>query len=480
MASIVAGQLVLLFLTTVSLAGLFIHEALRRYRIPLPYEVAILCFGLILGLLLLADTGSEGVDLMQSVQLFASLNPNVVLFCFLPLLLFDSAFSINFHTLYTVAAPTFLLAGPGLLLITAFTSALIYGCFPYGWSFLTCLLLGSLLAATDPVSTVAILKQANAHHEISTIVEAESFFNDGVAYICYSLSLHLAMAAGGEVNRAPPGVLGSGGLNVGSEIGDLIRQSVGGPFFGWLFALVAVFLLGRVPHIMAVEVSATVTAAYLCYLLSTANVGASGILSLVVFGLFMGKWRNHGISPSVHRALSPVWHWLVFIANTVLFAIVGVIICRALFVSSGVQFRDFGYCILLYLVLQVTRIAAIVCLFPFSRLLGYSLSLSEVVMLCAAGLRGAVSLMLALLTSLEQGIPTGASSKMVFHTAGIVLLTNVVNGTSTMWLVHKLRLNEEALEDRLLQREVMRQLLRSADDELQRLKAERQSPSTPR
>ena len=465
------GHLIILFLTISILIGLLLTHLVERLpRFPVPYEVLTLISGVLLGLLLLSPSSST-VDLVEAVRLFSNVNPNLLLFVFLPILLFDSAFSINFHTLHTVIAPTLLLAVPGVVVITALTAGLVFLLFPHGWSVLPCLLFASLLSATDPVSTVAIMKRSHAFAQLTTIVEAEALLNDGVAFVLYSLFLNLCLAQAGDAGAGAPGVVGSGGisgLNVGAEIGDVVRNSVGGPLFGWVSALFAALLLSRLPHHMAVEVTGTVLAAYLTYLLSSSYVGSSGILSLVVFGVFMSKWRSAALSPSVHHALHVVWHWLVFVANTVLFTILGVIVSRSLFLTSGIGAADVGYTVLLYIVLHVTRVAAVVCLFPLSRLCGYTLSWREAIMLSAAGLRGPISLMLALLTALETGLDPNLTSKVVWHTAGIVLLSNVINGSASKRLVHALRLNEEALEDRIVLGDAMRRLQRSAEEELAR------------
>ena len=251
-----------------------------------------------------------------------------------------------------------------------------------------------------------------------------------------------------------------------------MRKSVGGPIFGWIFAIFAAFLLSRVTHHTAVEVTGTVLASYACYLLSTSYIGASGVLSLVIFGICMGKWRHGSVSPTVQVALYQVWSWLVFIANTLLFIICGVICCRGLFLNSDISGQDFGYCILLWCILQLTRFVAVALSLPLSRLFGYTLSWREIIMMSAAGLRGAISLFLALLTALEPGLDPAVTSKIVFHTSGIVLLTNIVNGCASKWLVRALRLSEEALEDRLLMEEAMRQLQLRLEAEAQRMKTE--------
>ena len=194
----VDGHLVILFIALSILLGLITRHCCQLYRLPVPYEVLILTVGAVFGLLLFADNASHDADdVVTSLHLAASLDPNLLLFCFLPILLFDSAFSINFHTLRTVIAPTLLLAIPGVVVVALLTGCLIFLLFPasYGFSLLQSLLLGSLLAATDPVSTVAILKELGAFEQVTTIIEAESLLNDGVAFVLYELFLDILLNA---------------------------------------------------------------------------------------------------------------------------------------------------------------------------------------------------------------------------------------------------------------------------------------------
>ena len=462
----VDGHLVFLFISLSLLLGLLIRQLCFYYRLPIPYEVLLLISGVLLGLFLLLDDGSHANnDLVSSLYLFATINPSLLLYVFLPILLFDSAFTINFRTLTLTIAPTLLLSIPGVVIIAFLTGALLLALFPYGWDLLTCLLLGAILSATDPVSTVAILKEVGAFEKVTTIIEAESLLNDGSAFVLYSLFLNILLASNSTSVEGE-----SASFSVGGEVGNVIRESVGGPLFGWVSAIVSSFLLSRVTHHTAVEVTGTVLAAYFSYVIATAYIGTSGILSIVVLGIFMGRWRNGALSPPVHHALLHVWAWLVYMANTLLFVLSGVIVCKFFFLSSDWEGSDFGYCFLLYLILQVTRFAAVGLLYPVVKAFGYRMSWREMLMMGFSGLRGTVSLMLALITGQQTGLKSKVSEKLIFHTAGIVLLSNVINGTACRFLVRWLRLNEDNVEDQIVMRQAVRRLRESVDGEMREMK----------
>ena len=448
------GHLVFLFLGLSVLLGLLTRQLVVHYRLPVPYEVVVLVVGVLLGLVQLSGSSD---DVVRSVSLLSHIEPALLLYVFLPILLFESAFSVNYRTLSIVLAPTLLMALPGVLIIALLTGGLIYASFPYSWDWAACMLLGSILSATDPVSTVAILKDVGAFDQVTTIIEAESLLNDGVAFVLYTLVLHILLASSSSQLTAEAA---GEAVSVPAEIADFIRKSVLGPVFGWSFAVVSSFTLSFVTHHTAVEVTGTVLCAYLCYLLADSYMGSSAVLSLVVFGLFMGRWRNASLSPPIHHALHHIWTWLVYVANTLLFLLSGVIVCRALFVlPSGVgTASDFGYLALLYLILQLTRAAAVAIVYPLCRLCGYRLSWREAVMLSWSGLRGTISLMLALMTAMEAGLDRETGDRMLFHTAGVVLLTNVINGSVSRLLVKKLRLNEDSVEDKRLGQLALRKL----------------------
>ena len=192
MSDDVDGHLIFLFMGFSVFLGLITRQIIVYYHISLPYEVVVLVVGVLLGLVQLSHADD---DFVNAVSVLSNIDPNLLLFCFLPILLFESAFSINYRTLSIVIAPTLLLAIPGVVIIALLTGALVFAVFPYSWDFLTCLLLGAILSATDPVSTVAILKEVGAFEQVTIIIEAESLLNDGVAFVLYTLVLHILLAS---------------------------------------------------------------------------------------------------------------------------------------------------------------------------------------------------------------------------------------------------------------------------------------------
>jgi len=114
-----------------------------------------------------------------SIRAWVHINPNLILFTFLPPLLFESSFAIEIHQFKKCFVQMVLLAGPGVVISTFSIGTAIHFFFPYDWEWKISLLLGGLLSATDPVAVVALLKELGANKKLNTIIEGESLMNDG-------------------------------------------------------------------------------------------------------------------------------------------------------------------------------------------------------------------------------------------------------------------------------------------------------------
>lgn len=107
---------------------------------------------------------------------------------------------------------------------------------------------GGLISATDPVAVVALLKELGASRTLSTLIEGESLFNDGTAYVMFSVTLKLVK---GEEFKA------------GHVIGEFCRLSFGGPLLGIIFGFVISMWILRIINNPILETNLTIAAAWL-------------------------------------------------------------------------------------------------------------------------------------------------------------------------------------------------------------------------
>lgn len=124
-------------------------------RTPVPYTVILIVLGLAFG----AATTVDALSFLQDFTAMARMDPHLMLFVFLPILIFESAFVMDVHTFRKTIGQAMILAGPGLLLCTFLTALVARYIFTYNWTWVTALMFGTILSATDPVAVVALLKE---------------------------------------------------------------------------------------------------------------------------------------------------------------------------------------------------------------------------------------------------------------------------------------------------------------------------------
>jgi len=232
-----------------------------------------------------------------------------------------------------------------MILATFSTAAFCFIIFSsYNWDFLEWCLFGSIASATDPVAVVAILRELSASETLSVIIEGESLFNDGMAILFFEIFKELVTSDGDEIQG---GALGA------HIIKKFIQLAVGGPVFGFVAAKIAIFLLNRIFNDATVEITITLVSAYLTFYVGEEILGVSGILAVVILGIVMNSERT-SISPDSEHALHHFWEMVGYLANTVLFVIVGITSVETA-VSSFVSWTDVGYLCAIYFLLAAIR-----------------------------------------------------------------------------------------------------------------------------
>ena len=179
--------------------GALLKSLLRRSRVP--YTVALFAVGLLVGLADRYGLFRAVPEVGEALTGVANINPDFILYIFLPVLIFDAAYELNLHIFKKTLANATLLAVPGLVICMLLTAVLLmvislavpgYG--QWTWSF--ALMFGALISATDPVAVVALLHELKTSKRFSTLVDAESLLNDGTGIVCFMLFFGVYTAAG--------------------------------------------------------------------------------------------------------------------------------------------------------------------------------------------------------------------------------------------------------------------------------------------
>jgi CPA1 family monovalent cation:H+ antiporter len=166
---------------------------------------------------------------------------------------------------------------------------------------------GVLIAATDPVSVIATFKAARVHGRLRLLIEAESLLNDGTAAVAF-------VAVLGALAGVHPGFV--------SITGMLLLTIIGGALIGAIVAAGFMLLAGRTPDHL-VEITFTTLAAYGSFFVAE-QFHMSGVLAALTAGLVVGNFRSSAlISDAGRHALEPFWEYVAFIANSLIFLLIG-------------------------------------------------------------------------------------------------------------------------------------------------------------
>lgn len=284
MTSSIAPWAVLLLVASV--VGVFAR------RLHVPYSVGLVVAGIGLALL----------PWHPSVTLSRELVYNGIL----PPLIFEAAFELRWDALRRNLALVVLLATVGVLLSALVTGSLMNGL--VHWPISASLLFGIVMAATDPVSVLATLKEIGARGRLALLIEAESLLNDGTAAVLFAIAI-------GFVTGEP--------LTYKAVAITLGATFAIGLLAGAIVAGVVLVIIGRTDDHL-IEAALTTVAAYGSFLLAE-NFGGSGILGTLTAGMLLGNLapRWGFFSEAGDRAVRSTWEFIAFLANSIVFLLIG-------------------------------------------------------------------------------------------------------------------------------------------------------------
>jgi sodium/hydrogen exchanger 10/11 len=428
----------LLFLFFAFAVGALVRHLFKKS--PIPYTVILICIGLVVGAV--SNVSSVIHDFTQ----LASIDPHLMLYIFLPILIFESAFAMDVHTFKKTVGQSLVLAGPGMVTSAVLTSVMARYLFNYNWPWTVCLLFGTILSATDPVAVVSLLKGLGAPIQLGTVIEGESLLNDGAAIVLFNVLL----------SELLPHVTQSG-LDIFLYF---VRVALVGPLFGWFMGKLTVLWLSHVFNDALIEITITLVSTYITYFIGEAYCQVSGVLSVVALGIEISS-RKSNISPEVEKFLHRFWEMLGYLANTLIFILVGVVISQQAF--SDVESLGWMYLIVLYFTLIVIRLIVVLVASPVISKIGYNLTWQHGVVISWGGLRGAVGLALALVVVQEGNANPGTilqtiGNHFLFYSAGIVVLTLLVNATTTEYLLKFLGMSDISHAKKLAMAQAVRRI----------------------
>jgi CPA1 family monovalent cation:H+ antiporter len=398
--------------------------AARRVGVPSP--IALVVCGLAVGLV----PGLPSVDL----------DPDLVFFVFLPPLIYGAGFNSSPRDLRQQARRIGVLA-IGLVAATTVAVAVAVKLVVPGFGWPEGFVLGAILAPTDPVAAVAIMQRLRVAPQLSAVIEGESLVNDGTGLVLYRLAVGATVSGAFSLLDGAWQLVatGAGGVAIGLAVGRLVNS-----------------VRGRIDD-APIEITLSLFTPYAAYIAAEA-IGASGILSAVTVGLYLGA-RSQGLFSATARIEAQgFWNALTFILESTLFLLMGLQIRD---VAGGIENLDAGRVVLtVVLTLVVVLGLRVVWMFsigPFLRRLIPGESKEEPPELGPgarlvagwAGMRGAVSLAaaLAIPADVDGGGAFPQRELIVFTVFSVIVLGLLIQGLTLPALIKATGLGRDEADD---------------------------------
>jgi CPA1 family monovalent cation:H+ antiporter len=386
----------------VGLLGLGVLVAIPARKLAIPYTVALVAVGLLVG------------ALHPTTEPW--LSREALFLIFLPGLIYAAAQHLDVPTLRQNKRAVLLLAVPGLVAAAALTSVAIALCAPLAGTgsprWVAGILFGTLISATDPTAVVALFGALGLPKRLLTIVEGESLLNDAVAVVLFSMALELATGTPFTLGRA---------------VLEFVRVASIGALVGAAVAWLVVWIGGWVSDAVS-RVALTTVAAYGSFLLAE-RFQASGVLATLVAGVLSTHPRLVGVPGSTERTvIESCWDYATFALNSLVFLLVGF-----QSVQLGEVFRLAVPIVVAFLVVTVTRALVVVVVARCLRRSSEAMPTSWTAVLVWSGLRGPLSMVLVL------DLPETLAERhlLVDITSGVVVLSILLQGSTMTPLLRR-------------------------------------------
>ncbi|WP_341864171.1 cation:proton antiporter [Gymnodinialimonas sp. 57CJ19] len=448
-----------IILVTTIIASLFLligaAEPLATY-LRLPFAVIIACFGILIGVaasFFLFTPLTDALNPVAEAILAFPISSDVFLYVFLPTLVFQVTLGLNLRRMADDWVPILVLA-----VVAVFVATFVVGYALALVSTLTlsaALLVGAIVSTTDPSAVVSIFRSISAPRRLARIIEGESLLNDAAAIALAALFLEFVMA-----NVPDP--------SVQSALAQFPVLLLGGAAVGWFAARIAIWIMALFGRYELAVISISIALPYLAYIFAEQSVGASGVIAVVAAAMTLQLTGPRRLPPLTWINLREVWDLLAHWAGALIFVLAALLIPRML---ETVTWRDLGLIVVVVIAAIVARALILYLVLPVLTRLRLSPVVERPfrVAILWGGLRGAVTLALALAVTESAAVPVETKRQVAILATGFTLFTLLVQGTTLRWVIKRLGLDKLSPLDSALYNQVIAVALQTVREDMSRV-----------
>ncbi|MGH6798343.1 MAG: cation:proton antiporter, partial [Roseiarcus sp.] len=373
--------------------------------------------------------------------LFANLpvGAETFIYVFLPLLVFEGAITADVRRMLEDAAPILMLAVVATVVCTAVVGVALWPL--AGLPLVVCLLLGSVVATTDPAAVIAVFRDVGAAARLTRLVEGEALLNDAAAIVMFTVLLGMIVSG-----RQPDFVGGAA---------QFLLSFFGGAALGVLAGRALLQLIPWTRDDRLAEATLTVALPYLVFIAAEHAFHVSGVVAVLTAGLTVSAFGRSRITPYNWSFITDLWAQIAFWAHSLVFVLASILVPKLLL---DMQFHDVVLVAALIVAAFAARLLVLFLLLPLLSLAKLTQPISTAYKLAIAwgGLRGALTLVLALAVTENPALKPEVQRFVAVLATGLVLFTLLVNGATLRFVIHLLRLDrlspvDQALRDRVLE-----------------------------
>ena len=360
------------------------------------------------------------------------------IYVFLPLLVFEAGIVTDTRRTLEDAAPILLLA----IVATLFTTAMIgLALWPLAAvSLVVCLLLGAVVATTDPAAVIAIFRDVGAPARLTRLVEGEALLNDAAAISLFAVLLGMIVSA-----QEPDIILG---------LREFFLSFIGGGVLGFLAGRALLAVIPWVRDDRLAETTLTLALAYGVFITAERLFHVSGVVAVLGSGLTVSALGRSRIAPYNWSFLTDLWDQVAFWARSLVFILASILVPRLL---GDVGLRDLTLVVVLVAAAFAARILVLFVLVPPLEFFKLTQPISAAYKLAITwgGLRGALTLVLALAATENAALSPEMKRFVAVLATGLVLFTLFVNGTTLRLVIDLLGLDRLSPRNQVLRDQVL-------------------------